>query len=803
MHRHGGTGTLGFRLDSPCPESELSAVWKLDDLSVPLPVCSSGVELEADPDAPGARLPVVAPAAENPIYAVEYPVAGAASGQTLTIIQGGKHLKSIQIDGSTPTRSKRLMDKASSFLGVSAAPPDDRVSPCLAAHHDDERVNVDLIGFYPIDDTFMVMRVRVDIPPVLGDYEWHWTFYGSKTDEEIPRPKTIYSSVDDNGAIVLIVSVMMPRTITSGIFLVHEKSNRVFPGFLGVNEQFRDERLRDFYELTTDVKADESYPAWFAAHRATQMQLAHQQATTFAHAPKVSIIIPVYEPPIPYLDACVRSVLAQTYTNWELVLVNASPDHEEGCGYLDQLAALDDERIVIVELEGNRGIAGNTNAGIIKSSGDYFAFCDQDDVLEPDALYEYIREIDAHPETDLLYCDEDSFENDLSGVYGAMLKPDFDEDFMYGHNFVVHLLMVSREALLQVSPSGDHLSGAQDYDLTLKVFPIARRIVHIPRVLYHWREHENSTNSGNLSVKPYAEKAGRDALAEHFERRGISATVEICETPAVYKCIFDVPEGNPALEVFVMDSGDEDELERCRAALQEQSAYDNLALTVVKSREEADAAAKASEADFIMFVDSGIEAVTGGCLETLLGYFQRGDVGAVGPLVMFADGPIFHAGLALMADGSVGHMNRFHTLATNKGYLGSTECTRQYSAVSGTCVMMRKSAYVEVGGYDLSLTADYADLDLGWKMDALGYRTVYTPHVHFTYHLSSDLESAAAEEMCRALGNLHEGPGLDDKIERSRSRGVMQARYPEYFALGDPHINPNCSKGNPYYALGW
>lgn len=774
----------------------------MDDLTILLPVFSSGTLSEGDRNRPDAMLGHVAPSADDPLYALEYPLVGTRNKQRVEIFQNGVKLKSIDVTEAKPSTSKRLLDKAASKLGGAEPPSDDRSAIALIEHHAHERVDVSLLGFYPLDDTYMVMRVFVEVPPALRDHTWKWTFYGEETAEDIPGPKTIHHSVADDGTSRFIVSVMMRRDIKKGMFLAYESSNTVFPGYLGIGEQFRDENLFAFYDLTTDVKANRDYAAWFVAHRSTQMQLAQQRETVFESAPKFSIIIPVYEPPLEFVDPCIRSVFAQTYENWELVLVNASPGNAEGSSYLRRLAALDGTRVKVVELEGNRGIAGNTNAGLAQATGDYLCFVDQDDVLEPDILFEYAREIDAHPETDLIYCDEDSFEGDLTNVYGAMLKPDWDEDFMYGHNFVVHMLCVSRAAFDQIEPSPDHLSGAQDYDLTLKVADVARRIAHIPRVLYHWREHENSTNSGKLSVKPYAEKAGRDTLAEHFERRGISATVEITETPAVYRCLFDVPAGDPAVELFLIAEGTDDENARCRTSIDERNTYGNLTVTQVASREEANRAALTSSAEYVMFMDSGIEPLQDGFVEVLLGYFQRENVGSVGSLIMFEDGPIFHAGMALMTDGNVGYMNRYHTLATNKGYLGSTECTRAYSALTSRCVMFRKEAFAQAGGYDGALIGGHEELDLGWKLEKAGYLNVYTPHVRFVYHLGENLDGREATDMCRALGEGSK-PTREETLARMRSLGIMHARWPEYLAFGDPHINPNCSKSNPYYALGW
>lgn len=393
-----------------------------------------------------------------------------------------------------------------------------------------------LIGLFPLDANNMVCRVQVNLPKSAKFEDWRWSAVGGKYFDNNYCVELLDKGIAANANTVAILSCKVPRNIANLVIFARAINEPYLTLSLGVPPSIRDSVLNTFYQLTTDAKADHNYAGWFIAHRPTPRELENQIINQPATAPLLSIVVPIFKPPLAFLSACVSSMLAQTYKNWELILVNASPDDSKTVSYLSNIT---DSRIIILNLEGNRGIAGNTNAGIAASSGAYIGFIDQDDVIEPNALYEYALAIMEKPDTDLLYCDEDNFNSTLNNVYSPLFKPPFNPDLLFGHNYVIHLLMISRHAYSQVTPSPDYTSGAQDYDLTLKIAEVARRIVHIPKVLYHWRQHAGSTNAGNMAAKPYAEEAGKRALEDCFARRQIRAKVSIAKTPAVYQSTFE------------------------------------------------------------------------------------------------------------------------------------------------------------------------------------------------------------------------------------------------------------------------
>ena len=300
----------------------------------------------------------------------------------------------------------------------------------------------------------------------------------------------------------------------------------------------------------THAQDDADHDAWMRAHRCDEAELARQRAAcaSWDDAPLISIVTPVFKTPEPFLREYLDSVLSQTYPHFELVLVNASGP----CEPVDRvLAGCDDPRVRVVAIE-NAGIAANTNVGIAEARGAYVGFSDHDDLLEPDALFRYVEELRAHPACDLLFCDEDLW-GEVDGrprYYGVRFKPGWDPDLLYTHNYVCHLLMVSRRALELTQRSGDEVNAAQDYDLTLRVAEVAREIRHVPRVLYHWREHPGST-AVNRDSKPYALEAGRLAVQAHLARIGVRAQVAEGAFPFSYRVRYELPEPRPTVSVIV------------------------------------------------------------------------------------------------------------------------------------------------------------------------------------------------------------------------------------------------------------
>lgn len=502
-------------------------------------------------------------------------------------------------------------------------------------------------------------------------------------------------------------------------------------GLLSVNrhELCRFERRRD--ELMVNPGIDKRYDHALATEASGKPGSYSLPASCAVEPPLFSIIVPLYRTPPEYFDAMVASVLAQTYGNWELVLVNASPDDE---GLARALAALDarrDPRIVVVDLDENRGISLNTAAGIAIASGNYLSFLDHDDLLAPEALEAYAEEVCAHPDADLLYCDEDSVNEDGTICFEPRFKPDFNSDLLLTHNYVCHFLTVSRDAYERVEPYGRDVDGAQDYDLTLKVAEIARSIRHVPRVLYHWRQHEGSTNGGATEAKPYVVASSVNALQRHLGRRGIDAVV----TPTDFSCVFAVtyPQSR-SVDVSVLAAyRTDEELLGFLETLQTQRL--SIVRDVIEAGPSDDFGAMINQAaaratgDYLLIADARVRFLAeSDCVGSLRDVFCRVDVGIASAKAMAPDGHGLHAGLCVKDDGSVGYLNQGFTGHMGGGYHGLAECDCAYSAVGPFCFMVRTEDFRAVGGMDAGLVEPVAQTtDFSFKIRDLGKSVIVRP----------------------------------------------------------------------------
>ena len=406
-----------------------------------------------------------------------------------------------------------------------------------------------------------------------------------------------------------------------------------------------------------NAKIDGGFAPWLDAHPV----MPELCETELSSRPLFSVVVPLFNTPLPYLHEMLDSVLAQTYSNWELLLVNASVSNT---GMKDVLDSYDDTRIKILEVPKNLGIAGNTNVGVRAAAGDYVGFFDHDDVLDKNCLLEYAIAVEKNPQVDLLYCDEDNFENDIRHPFAPRFKPDFNLGLLHSHNYVTHMLTVSRYVLDRVKLSPDYASGAQDYDMTLKAYEVARTVCHVPKLLYHWRMHPGSTNGGIMDGKPYAIEASERALSDHFERMGVECSVAASD---YINCVFDItykPASGADYQVFVW--GGE------------------------KSFAEAVVEAAAYEVPYAVFARDTVRGVDEEFLAKLCSVFQRPEVGIAGAKLFFADGLVQHAGVCVNANDDFVALNQGFADKMGGGYMGFAECECDYSAVLPDCFAVRR-----------------------------------------------------------------------------------------------------------------
>lgn len=541
---------------------------------------------------------------------------------------------------------------------------------------------------------------------------------------------------------------------------------------------------------------DPEYERWFANNCLTKVEAEMQR--TVAHRDfKFSIIVPLYKTPLGFLEEMVDSVIGQTYPEWELVLVNSTPEIKELKERVWHYAHKE-PRITVIELDKNYGITENTNAGIKVATGDYVCFFDHDDVLEPDILFEYAKAIEAHPDVDLLYCDEDKLLP--NGHYAnPTFKPDFNLDMTRDNNYVCHLLTVRKDALASVRQSDASLDGAQDHAMVLKIAELGGYIHHVPKILYHWRISETST-AGNSDSKPYASIAGIKAVQEHLDRVGIDATVVSSHDRAFrYRPLYRVPDDThitivapisntdtaPKLleALAITDADNWDLIVVCAetnmlaiSALRRISPLANRITIVTKNgsfnyAQWANSGASSATGNCLAFIREDIEPQNKDWLTNLAGLAIQPGVGAVGTMTCDPDGVIRQAGLAYVNDQIIPLSKGI--FSDSFGYILFPLTTRDVAAIDGACIVTSKAVFNTIGGFNEDYSTAYEDIDYCFKANAHGLRIAYTPE--------SKLICTAPEQT---------QPSTLDLLDKA----LFVSNWSEQLSVPDRYFNPNFSK---------
>lgn len=549
-------------------------------------------------------------------------------------------------------------------------------------------------------------------------------------------------------------------------------------------------------------------------HRAdipTKRQLRQQRRHPI-EGPFFSLVVPLYNTPILFLNQMIASVQKQTYSRWELVLVNASDDNHSDVGHTAASAAAYDKRIVLLNDVKNNGIADNTNIGFSACTGNWIALLDHDDLLYPNALYEAAEAI-IKTGAEFVYTDEIVLSGDLKLLYGYHFKPDFAPDNLRGCNYITHLCLFSRELALRAGfEEKNEFDGAQDHDLILRLTECTKRIYHIPKVLYTWRGHEASTAAGiNANTKPYAIEAGARAINAQLKRLGLPGTCSaIPNIPGAFRVVYELV-GNPMISVLIPNKDHIDDLNRCLTSLERFAGYDNYEVIIIENNSTDPATfafydklsqnhpqsrvvyykgifnfsavnnfgARFAKGAHLLLLNNDIEIITPNFLKEMLSYSQRSDVACVGAKLFYPDGTIQHGGVIMGINGSAGHSHKGHPHDA-VGDLYRLVTTQNFMAVTGACLMVKKSLYQECGGLDEQLFAiAYNDIDLCLKLWEKSYLNVYTPFAQGIHY----------ESKSRGLDTTEENSA---RYEREKMN--FYNLYHKYIDGCDPYYNPHFNK---------
>ncbi len=550
-----------------------------------------------------------------------------------------------------------------------------------------------------------------------------------------------------------------------------------------------------------------------------------QREEKFPYMPKISILVPLWNNKREFQEEMLQSVMNQTYENWELCLADGSDEEHSYIGdicreYMEKAGG----RIVYKKLERNGGISGNTNECLTLATGEYIGLFDQDDVLHPSALYEYVKVINEQG-ADYIYCDETTFKgDDINHMLTMHFKPDYAIDNLRANNYICHFSVFARELLDGTELFRSQFDGSQDHDMILRLTDRAKKVVHVPKLLYYWRSHAGSVASG-IDAKPYAVEAAKGAVADHLKRHGYDH-FQITSTRAfetIFKIRYQIM-GDPKISIVIANKDHVGDLKRCITSVIEKSTYENFEIIVVENnsteQETFDYYAqlakmpnvsvvtywpKAEEkgkfnysavnnfgasfatGEYILLLNNDTQVITVNWMEELLMYAQREDVGAVGGKLYYENKTIQHAGvvLALGAHRTAGH-SHYGQHRENLGYMGRLCYAQNVSAVTGACLLVKKALFDGVGGLDEGFAISLNDVDFCLKLREKGYLNVFTPFAEL-YHF---------ESISR---------GLDDQGEKAerynKESEKFREKWKEVLEKGDPYYNPNFSLDRSDFAL--
>lgn len=569
------------------------------------------------------------------------------------------------------------------------------------------------------------------------------------------------------------------------------------------------DRLFSSYDERVRPRQVSDYTVWtrrFDTFEQPALQALHTQGAMLAErGPLVSVIVPTWNTPEEWLRRCIGGLREQAYPRWELCVADDASTDPRVMEVLEEHARAD-SRIRVTRRASNGHIAAASNTALAMAQGDYVALLDHDDELRPHALLEMAEAIVRQPDLGLVYSDEDKL--DVEGRrFDPYFKPDWNPDLLRSQNYVCHLTVIRTSLAREVGGFREGFEGSQDHDLILRCIErlAPAQIHHVPKVLYHWRAIEGSTALSRES-KDYASSAGARAVAEHLERIGSGAQVEEL-SHGHFRVRWPVPKPQPKVSLIVPTRDRVELLRTCVESILDTSTYRNVEVVVVDNQSSDPAtlaylkeletrdrvhvlrydaafnysainnwAAARCDGEVIGLVNNDIEVITPDWLEEMVGHVVRPDVGAVGAMLYYPDDTIQHAGVVLGVYGVAGHIYA----GMPRGYHGHGArawVAQELSAVTGACMLVRRSVFEEVGGLDERLQVAFNDIDFCLRLREHGYRNIWTPFAELYHHESASRGSEDTDEKKDRFAN-------EVRFMLDRWGGVL---------ADDPAYNPNLS----------
>ena len=573
----------------------------------------------------------------------------------------------------------------------------------------------------------------------------------------------------------------------------------------------------------------EQYEIW---RNKNKYDLEKQKNTEFSYSPKISIVVPMYKTNMKFFEELINSLKNQTYSKWELCLADGSPEKNKEF----EKNIENNNKIKYKFLGKNEGISENTNEAIKMATGEYIGFLDHDDTLSENALYEIVNCLNKDKSVDFIYTDEDKLDQNYM-YFDPYFKPDFSPETLECNNYITHFVVVKKDLIDKIGMLDSKYNGAQDFDFVLRATEKSKKIVHIPKVLYHWRVHREST-AFLPDTKPYAFEAGKRAVEAHLNRIGKKANVEESQdVPGAYKINYEIV-GNPNVTIIIPNKDNIKLLKRCINSILKLTTYKNYEIFIIENNSIKNTTfkyykkiakntkikilnynkntimdlngerkleldnnensklefnysslinfgVKNSKSDFILQLNNDTLLLTPNWLEIFIGYAQNKEIGAVGARLYYPDKTIQHAGIILGINGIAG--NALVNLPYGKhAYFGIEAITRNVSAVTGACLFCRRNLYEEVGFMDnKKFKVAFNDVDFCLKLLERGYRNIYNPYIELIHYESK-------------TRGYEDSP---EKIKRFEKETENFRKRWSKLLQNDPYYNPNLSRKTVNYDI--
>ena len=570
--------------------------------------------------------------------------------------------------------------------------------------------------------------------------------------------------------------------------------------------------IKAFYKLKGERM---QYKHWIESHVATEEELQQQRDTKFEYEPLISILIPTYKTPEHLLHETINSVINQSYSNWELCIADGNSQARYINEILDDYAK-NDKRIKVKYLDENKGIAGNTQECYHMATGDYIGLFDHDDLLETNALFEIVKAVNEDKTIDFIYTDEDKINEKGDYRFDPHFKQDFAIDTFRSYNYICHFSVFRKDLMNEIGGFREGFNGSQDYDIILRATEKAKNIHHIPKILYSWRVHSGST-AGNPKNKMYCYDSAKKALDEELKRKGIKGKAIDGKYIGTYEIDYEII-GDPKISILIPTKDHIQDLDRTIMSVIKKTSYKNYEIIIIENNSELketfdyydniqkkydnikvvkwekgfnysainNFGAKYATGEYLLLLNNDVEVINDEWLTKMLGLAQREDVGCVGAKLYYPDTTIQHGGIIVGLGGAAAHAHRGFK-KKSYGYFLRLGITHNLSAVTGACLLVKKSVFDEVNGLDESFEVAYNDVDFCLRVLKTGRVTVWTPYAEL-YHYES-----------KSRGDDSKDPEKAKRFKGEFDR--FRERYADFLEKGDPYYNPNLTLDKEDFSL--